>query len=45
MTDRRDFLKTTAVAASVMAFGSTATVFASSAPYVARSPPLRMALV
>ena len=33
MTDRRDFLKTTAVAASVMAFGSTATVFASSAPY------------
>lgn len=33
MTDRRDFLKTTAVAASVMAFGTTATVFASSAPY------------
>jgi len=33
MTDRRDFLKTTAVAATVMAFGSTATAFASSAPY------------
>lgn len=33
MTDRRDFLKTTAVAASVMALGSTATAFASSAPY------------
>ena len=33
MTNRRDFLKTTAVAASVMAFGSTAAVFASSAPY------------
>jgi len=33
MTDRRDFLKTTAVAASVMAIGSTATVFASTAPY------------
>jgi len=33
MTDRRDFLKTTAVAASVMALGSSATAFASSAPY------------
>ncbi|MEA2116732.1 MAG: desulfoferrodoxin family protein [Thermodesulfobacteriota bacterium] len=33
MTNRRDFLKTTAVAASVMALGSTSTVFASSAPY------------
>jgi superoxide reductase len=33
MTDRRDFLKTTAVAASVLALGTTATAFASSAPY------------
>jgi len=33
MTDRRDFLKTTAVAASVLALGSTATALASSAPY------------
>lgn len=33
MTDLRDFLKTTAVAASVIAIGSTATVFASTAPY------------
>ena len=33
MTDRRDFLKTTAVAASVVALGTTATAFASSAPY------------
>ena len=33
MTDRRDFLKTTAVAASVMALGSGTAAFASSAPY------------
>ena len=33
MNDRRDFLKTSAVAASVLALGSTTQVFASSAPY------------
>ena len=32
MTDRRDFLKTSVVAASVMALGSSSTAFASSAP-------------
>ena len=34
MTDRRDFLKTTVVSASVMALGSTSAVFASSAAYI-----------
>ena len=33
MTDRREFLKTTAVAASVMALGSTSNGFASSAAF------------
>lgn len=33
MNDRRDFLKTTVVAASVLTLGSTTQVFASSAPY------------
>jgi len=33
MTDRRDFLKTTAVAASVVALGSATSVLAASAPY------------
>ncbi len=33
MNDRRDFLKISTVAASVLALGSTTQVFVSSAPY------------